>query len=237
MIQDDRRHVMLIDDDANLIRFLADRLRRDGYQTSTAMDGRAALVQLDERWPDAVILDLMLPGMDGEEVARRIKQRADIPVIVLSAISASESKVEMISRYAEDYVTKPFSYAELEARLRRVLDRLGSRSPSPELVLGPELTLVLPRRRAVVAGQEIRMSLLETRFLGVLAGRLGETVSTGELLTTVWNTSDGADPPYVWVMVRRIRRKIERDPDHPVHLVTDPAGGYRLVRSPDQQEQ
>lgn len=226
----ERRHVLLVDDDPNLVMFLGDRLRRDGHQVSTALNSADALAHLDQQWPDIVILDLMLPTLGGEELARQIKQRADIPVIVLSAVSASESKVDLISRYAEDYVTKPFSYAELEARMQRILRRVGARLPTAELVLGPDLTLILQRRRAVVAGHALSLSPIESRFLGQLAGRLGETVTTDELLANVWSGADGADPAYVWVTVRRLRRKIEVDPDRPVHLLTDPDGGYRIVR-------
>ena len=229
MSDDGQQHVLLVDDDPNLVMFLGDRLRRSGYTMTTAMDGRAALDRLAEGWPDVVILDLMLPGMDGEEVARRIKQHSDVPVIVLSAVSASESKIEMLTRYAEDYVTKPFQYAELEARLRRVLRRVGPR-PASELVLGPDLTLILPRRRAIVAGNEVVISPTETRFLGVLAAQPSRAVTSDELLANVWSAADGPDPTYVWVTVRRLRQKIEVDPDHPVYLVTVPGNGYRLVR-------
>lgn len=210
---------------------LGDRLRQDGYECTTAMDGRAALATLDERWPDVVLLDLMLPGMDGEEVARRIKHRADIPVIVLSAVSTTETKVEMLSRYAEDYITKPFQYAELEARMRRVLQRIGSRALGAELVLGPNLTLLLPRRRAIVGGRSVSISPIETRLLGLLAGRLGTTFTTDDVLASVWSSSDGADPAYVWVTIRRLRQKIEVDPDQPIHLVTVAGEGYRLIAS------
>jgi DNA-binding response OmpR family regulator len=175
----------------------------------------------------------MLPGMSGAEVAHLIKQRADIPVIVLSAISAGESKVEMITKYAEDYVTKPFQYAELEARIRRVLRRTGNRRPAADLVLGPDLTLILPGGRALVAGRDVRLSNIESRLLSVLANRLGETVPTSEVLRTVWTRSDEADPRVAWVTVRRLRQKVELDPDNPVYLQTDPHGGYRLVVQAD----
>jgi len=228
-IASERPYVLIIDDDPNLVMFLGDRLRRDGYEVSFALDGREALAQIGTRWPDLIMLDLMLPGMGGEEVARQIKHRADIPVIVLSAVAAHESKVEMISRYAEDYVTKPFDYSELEARMRRILHRVGSRAPKERLILGPSLTIMLGRRRAFVDGREVTISATESRLLYVLAGRLGTTFSTNELLANVWSASDGADPAYVWVNVRRLRQKLELDPDHPVHLVSVPGGGYRLV--------
>lgn len=227
----DARHVLLIDDDPNLVMFLGDRFRRDGYRVSTALTGTEALASFATDWPDLVVLDLMLPGMDGEEVARLIKERADIPVIVLSAISASESKVEFISRYAEDYVTKPFHYPELRARMQRVLGRMQGRVPVPELVLGPHLALYLPRRLARVDDDVRSLSPIEARLLAVLAGRMGELVSTDELLADVWSRSDAPEPVYVWVTVRRLRRKIEIEPDHPRHLISGVGGGYKLVAS------
>ncbi len=225
----DRYRILLVDDDVQLLGYLADRLQRDGYAVTTAKSGGEALTALDAAWPDLVILDLMMPRMSGEDVAAQIKKRADIPIIVLSAITASESKVELISRYAEDYLTKPFHHEELVARIRRVLGRLNERIPSQELVLGPDLTLVLRRREAVVAGSVVGLSPTEARFLATLAASVGEPVSTERLLSRVWSDADGADPAYVWVTVRRLRRKIETDPDRPRHLMTEKGGGYRLV--------
>lgn len=220
--------VLLVDDDPHLILFLGERLRRDGFEVTGALTGRSAIVALDERWPDLVVLDLILPDISGEEVAAEIKKRADLPIVVLSAINETESKVELIQRYAEDYVTKPFQYAELVARLDRVMRRLQDRIPSQELVLGPELTLVLRRRVAIVGGQPVRLSPTETRVLATLAANLGGVVSTAQLLGRVWANSDGADPAYVWVTMRRLRQKIELNPDRPRYLHTERAGGYRL---------
>ena len=225
----DRYRLLLVDDDVQLLVYLGDRLRRDGYDVSVARSGAEALERLDQSWPDLVILDLMMPRMSGDDLAARIKKRADIPIIVLSAINASESKVDLISRYAEDYLTKPFHYAELAARIQRVLRRLDERIPSQELVLGPDLTLVLRKREAVVCGDTVTLSPTETRFMATLAANMGRPVSTEQLLARVWSDADGADPAYVWVTVRRLRRKIERDPDAPQHLVTERSGGYRLV--------
>jgi two-component system KDP operon response regulator KdpE len=151
---------------------------------------------------------------------------------VLSAVSASESKVELISHYAEDYVTKPFHYPELRARMHRVLRRMKGRIPSAELVLGPDLVLNLQGRKAIVGGQMRSISPIEARFLAVLAGRLGDVVTTEQLLADVWSEADAAEPVYVWVTVRRLRRKIEIDPVEPRHLVSEPGGGYRLVQLP-----
>ena len=224
------QHLLLVDDDPNLILFLGERLRRDGYRTSTARSGREALEHLRDDWPDAVILDLMLPGMDGEEVARRIKQQADIPVIVLSAVSASDSKIEMLTRYAEDYVTKPFEYPELAGaaptrpQAGRPAAGAGARPRA-----GPD-PRSCPAARPSWPGGRSAISPIETRFLSVLAGQPGRAVTSDELLGTVWSSSDGPDPTYVWVTVRRLRQKIEVDPDHPVYLTTVPGSGYRLVQ-------
>jgi DNA-binding response OmpR family regulator len=225
----DRHRLLLVDDDVKLLQYLGDRLRREGYEVTTARSGLEAIERLDASWPDLVILDLMMPKMSGDEVAARIKKRADIPIIVLSAITASESKVDFISRYAEDYLTKPFHYAELLARIVRVLRRLNERIPSQEFVVGPDLALFLRRREAVVGGRTVALSPIETRFMATLAANIGRSVSTEQLLSRVWSDADGADPAYVWVTVRRLRRKIERDPDEPRYLVTERSGGYRLV--------
>ena len=210
---------------------LADRLRRHGFTVAVARSGAEALRRLDVEWPELVLLDLMMPGIGGEELAARIKQRADIPIIVVSAISTSESKVDLLQRYAEDYVTKPFEFDELAARIERVLQRVGDRIPSQALALGPDLTIVLGRRTAILDGRSVALSPTETRLLATLAANLDRPVSTEAILSRVWSGADDADPAYVWVTVRRLRRKIERDPDNPRHLLTEKAGGYRLVRT------
>jgi DNA-binding response OmpR family regulator len=224
----ERAHLLVVDDDPQLLMLLADKLRRDGYDVAAAHSGPEALAALDERWPQLVILDLMMPEMSGEEVAERIKARVDIPIIILSAVTAAESKVGAIQRYAEDYVTKPFNYLELSARVERVLRRLNEKIPSQELVLGPDLTLMLARRRARVGDAAVGLSRIETRVLGTLAAARGEPVTTETLLARVWSHSDGADPSYVWVTMRRLRQKIERDPDNPRYLISERGGGYRL---------
>jgi DNA-binding response OmpR family regulator len=227
-----RSTILLVDDDARLAGVLADRLRRYGFQVMVARSGAEALRRLDQEWPELVLLDLMLPGIGGEELAAQIKRRADIPIIVVSAISTAESKVDLLQRYAEDYVTKPFDFEELAARIERVLRRVGDRIPSQALELGPDLTIVLGRRAAIRDGEHVGLSPTETRLLATLAANLDRPVSTEMLLSRVWSDADGADPAYVWVTVRRIRRKIERDPDDPRYLLTEKNGGYRLTRAP-----
>ena len=221
--------IMLVDDDSQLLVHLAERLERDGFEVITARSGEEALERLETAWPELVVLDLMMPDMDGEELAARIKRRADLPIIVLSAVTAGESKVNLIERYAEDYITKPFEYAELRARIKRVRHRLGEHVPAREVRLGDDLTLVLERREAHVAGERVPLSPTEVRILAALVANMGRVVSTDQLVARGWSEVDGADPSYVWVSMRRLRQKIERDPDHPRYLLTERGVGYRLV--------
>jgi DNA-binding response OmpR family regulator len=220
--------LLLVDDDSTHLDSLADRLTGDGFHVTRAGSGPEALAHLDAAWPDLVILDLMMPGMDGQTLAGSIKSRADIPILVLSAVAAADSKADLIATYAEDYVTKPYAYPELLARIRRVIRRLQDQIPVEELSLGV-VTLVLRKREAVVRGRHVQLSPTECRFLATLAAGMPKSVTTERLLRKVWADSDAADPAYVWVTVRRLRQKLELDADDPRHLVTDPAGGYRLA--------
>jgi two-component system KDP operon response regulator KdpE len=233
MIEPRPQRILLIDDDANLLVVLAEQLHDDGYEVATARDGQEALRRLDAGWPDLILLDLMMPRVDGLAVAHEIKAAADLPIIVLSAIDTADSKAHLLDEVAEDYVTKPYNYPELRARIQRVLRRLGDRIPRQSLVLGPNLTIDLHRRAATVGGTEVKLTPTESRLLHALAGNLGEVVPTETLLARGWAETEGADPSYVWVSIRRLRQKIEVDPDIPVHLLTVRGVGYRLVSTHD----
>ena len=225
--------ILLVDDDPNLLVFLATRLREDGFAVTTARNGSEALRRLDDGWPDLLIVDLMMPQMDGLTLARRVKERADLPIIVLSAIDTADSKAHALDEVAEDYVTKPFHYPELRARVNRVLRRLGDRVPRQTLVLGPRLSLNLHRREAVVDGRSVPLTPTESRLLYALAANLGSVVTTETLLARGWSETEYPDPSYVWVTMRRLRSKLEARPDRPVNLQTVRVVGYRLVLAPD----
>ena len=223
--------ILLVDDDPDLLILLADQLRADGFDIITARDGVEALNRLRTSWPDLLIIDMMMPRMDGLSLAREIKSRADLPIIVLSAIDAGDSKADLLEEVAEDYVTKPYHYPELRARINRILRRLGDKVPRQSLVLGSSLTLDLHRRQATVGGETVQLTPTESRLLYALAANLGQTVSTEALLSRGWADTEDADPSYVWVTMRRLRQKVELDPNRPIHLQTVRGVGYRLVPS------
>ena len=221
--------ILLVDDDPNLLVVLSERLTADGFDVATARDGREALRRLATGWPDLLIIDMMMPRLDGLSLAREIKARADLPIIVLSAIDAGDSKADVLDEIAEDYITKPYHYPELRARVNRVLKRLGDRVPRRSLVLGPEVVLELHRRQAIVAGEAVQLTPTESRLLYALVANLGHVVTTEMLLQRGWAETEDTDPSYVWVTMRRLRTKLEPDPNRPAHLLTVRGVGYRLV--------
>jgi two-component system, OmpR family, KDP operon response regulator KdpE len=229
MMEHRPQRILLVDDDTSLLVVLAEQLRDDGYEVATARDGGEALRRLEAGWPDLILLDLMMPRVDGLALARQIKAGADLPIIVLSAVDTADSKARLLDEVAEDYVTKPYHYPELRARIERVLRRLGDRIPRQSMVLGPNLTLDLHRRAVTVGGKEVQLTPTESRLRGARAANLGEVVATTLLLSRGWTETEEADSSYVWVSMRRLRQKIEVDPDKPVHLLTVRGVGYRLV--------
>jgi DNA-binding response OmpR family regulator len=225
-----RPALLVVDVDPTLLSVLARRMAREGYEVLTAPSGAQALTQLEQRWPSLLIVDLLMPGMDGFELCARVKRIADLPIIVLSAVDASEAKVRALEDYAEDYITKPFDPEELVARVQRVLRR--SATGHSQVVLdGGDLQIDLTGRRVTRPGGTFPLTPTEVRLLHVMIAQMDRTVPTETILNRVWAESDGADPSYVWVTIRRLRRKIEVDPDRPRFLVTERGVGYRLVSS------
>ena len=223
-----KQRVLVVDDEASIRSSLRMILQHAGYQFLEAASGQEALDRIASDAPEVVVLDIKMPGMDGFELARRVKQIADLPIIVLSAVDASEAKVNALELYAEDYVTKPFDPDELVARIQRVLRRAPVGRTQISLDNG-EVEVDLALRRVTTQGGIFQLTPTEARLLQVLAASVDRIVPTDELLDRVWTDADGADPSYLWVTVRRLRRKIEVDPDHPRYLVTERGIGYRLA--------
>ena len=215
--------ILIVDDDPNLLVILADQLRMDGYQVTTARDGDEALRRLSAgvaRPPDHRHAD----APDGRADARPRGQGARRPPDHRPVGDRhADSKADLLDEVAEDYITKPYHYPELRARITRVLRRLGDRVPRQRLDLGPNLALELHRREAIVAGKTVSLTPTESRLLYALAANLGQTVTTETLLARGWADTEDADPSYVWVTMRRLRQKVELDPNKP----RPPAHGAR----------
>ena len=219
--------VLVVDDDPLIVRTLEINLRARGYDVESARDGRSALQIADEREPDVVVLDLGLPDLDGVEVLRRLRQRSDVPAIVLSARRDSDDKVEALDLGADDYVTKPFGMDELMARIRAAVRRSG-RTDSPGVVSTDEFTLDFDAKVATRAGETVRLTPTEWSIVELLARNPGKLVSQTELLHEVWGPSYHRETNYLRVYLAGLRRKLEADPSRPRHLVTEPGMGYRF---------
>ncbi len=202
-------------------------LAAEGYEVTEADSGEAALERLGEGGVDAVLLDLMLPGIDGFETCRRIRRTSDVPIVVVTARADSHDVVAGLEAGADDYVTKPFVPKELTARLRAALRRSPTDGPSPrvevgDLVIAPRDGLVLLR------GEPVDLTRTELRLLCELAAVPGRATTREELLERVWGYGYFGDSRLVDVHVRRLRTKVEDDPAHPRHVVTVRGTGYRL---------
>ena len=227
--------VLIIDDDLATLEVLRTALHAGGYEVDTATEGAAGLSRAVLQRPDVVILDLGLPDIDGVEVCKRFRVWTEVPIVVLSAQGSEARKVEALDAGADDFVTKPFGMAELEARLRVAL-RHGARravaEETPVLEVGP-LCLDLARRSAELRGQPVELTAREFDLLAFLARHAGKVVTHRMVLEKVWGPEHGDETHYLRVYANRLRRKLEDDPNRPVLLRTSPGVGYQLVAPED----
>jgi two-component system KDP operon response regulator KdpE len=209
-------------------RTLSINLRARDYEVETAGDGRSALQVVDERMPDVVLLDLGLPDLDGIAVLRQLRSFSQVPVIVVSARTESDDKVEALDLGADDFITKPFSIEELLARVRATSRRAGREEPDLVVEVGG-LRLDVSDSRATRDGTEVHLTPTEWRIVEVLARRRGRLVRQAELLTAVWGPAYDTQTNYLRVHLASIRKKLEADPARPVVFVTEPGMGYRFA--------
>lgn len=225
--------VLVVDDEASVVEVVALYLRREGFQVRAAHDGREALVAIQSKLPDLVVLDVMLPELDGLEIMRRLRAdpTSDIPVILLTARSQEVDRIYGLELGADDYVTKPFSPAELVSRVKAVLRRAqrtaqGGFGEKPldygEIKIDPQTRLV------VVRGQEVGLTATEFDLLWYLASRPRHVFKRDQLLEKVWGYVEYLDPGTVTVHMRRLREKLELNPSEPVWLITVWGVGYKF---------
>ncbi|MBT2231062.1 response regulator [Nonomuraea sp. NEAU-A123] len=217
--------VLVVDDEPQILRALRINLAARSYEVAVAPDGTAALRQAADWHPDLIILDLGLPDLDGVDVIHGLRGWTSVPIIVLSGRAGSPDKVDALDAGADDYVTKPFGIDELLARIRAVTRRMGAAPDDPATVRVGEHLVDLARK--TVSGG-VRLTPTEWHFLELLVRNPGKLISQRQLLREVWGTSYVKETHYLRQYMAQLRRKLERDPGHPVHLLTEPGMGYRF---------
>ncbi|MGW7314929.1 response regulator [Streptomyces sp. NPDC054854] len=225
--------VLVVDDEPQIVRALVINLKARRYEVDAASDGAGALELAAARHPDVVVLDLGLPDMDGIEVIKGLRGWTRVPILVLSARHTSDEKVEALDAGADDYVTKPFGMDELLARLRAAVRRAepAAGAGGDEVIVETEgFTVDLAAKKAVRAGRDVRLTPTEWHLLEVLVRNGGKLVSQKQLLQEVWGPSYGTETNYLRVYMAQLRRKLEADPSHPRHFITEPGMGYRFER-------
>jgi two-component system KDP operon response regulator KdpE len=220
--------VLIIDDELQIRRLLRVALEGNGYRVVEAATGQEGLVEAAQRHPDAIILDLGLPGMDGVEVLKRLREWSQAPVLVLSVRDGEDDKVSALDHGADDFVTKPFSTAELLARLR-VARRRALPLEENAVFRSGRLEVDLSSRQVLVKGQEVKMTPTEYSLLRLLARNAGKVVTHRQILKEVWGPNYGEQTHYLRVYIGHLREKIEENPSHPELLVTEAGVGYRLL--------
>jgi DNA-binding response OmpR family regulator len=222
--------ILLVDDEQSIQTLLSYPLRKDGYHVTSALDGSEALRRFEEGRFDLVILDLMLPRLDGVEVCRELRSRSQVPIIMLTAKGSETDKVAGFEVGADDYITKPFSMREFRSRVKAALrrSRMGAEAPEEEAIESGGLRIDFDRRMVTLAEEEVRVTYVEFEILGALARSPGRVLSRETLLEHVWGDSEYRDPRTVDVHIRHLREKLESDPKQPEFLFTVRGVGYRF---------
>lgn len=226
-----KEKILIVDDEARILRLVRSNLEPVGYKVLTAMDGESALTAAEMNDPDLIILDLMLPRLDGFEVCRRLREFSTVPIIILTAKGEEVDKVKGLELGADDYLTKPFSVQELLARIKAVLRR--TRVP-PTQKLEPVFNLGgfsvnFAQRRVVANGADVKLSPTEYKLLYELVTNAGRVVLHQDLLGRVWGREYRDETEYLRVYIRYLRQKIEADPSRPKLILTEPGVGYRFA--------
>ncbi|WP_017756732.1 response regulator YycF [Calidifontibacillus oryziterrae] len=232
------KHILVVDDEQPIADILQFNLEREGYKVTCAYDGLEALRKVDEMKPDLILLDIMLPQMDGMEVCREVRKKYDMPIIMLTAKDSEIDKVLGLEFGADDYVTKPFSTRELIARVKANLRRHFQEADKDknelnEIVIG-SLIIHVDAYTVTKRGEPIELTHREFELIHYLAKHIGQVMTREHLLQTVWGYDYFGDVRTVDVTVRRLREKIEDIPSHPTWIVTRRGVGYYL-RNPDQE--
>lgn len=228
----DAKRVLVVDDEPRMIGFIRMNLELEGYQVVEAHNGIQALDAIRTQLPDVILLDVMMPDLDGFETLRMLREFSSIPVIMLTAKGDENDKVYGLELGADDYVTKPFGPRELSSRIKAVLRRAEMPNTSPEqaiLTIDDHLSVDFNKRAVIVAGEEVKLRPTEYRLLYHLVENAGWTVPHDQLLAKVWGYEYRDEAHYVRLYVNYLREKIEKDPANPQYILTERGIGYRFI--------
>ena len=233
-----KTRILTADDDPQLLRLVARNLELEGYGVLTASDGKQALEQIEQKAPDLVLLDVMMPRMDGFTVCQRVREFSAVPIILVTARGQEQDKIRGLDLGADDYLTKPFSVDELLARVRAVLRRVQflpyEHTHAMRTIIG-DLSVDFARHLVTMAGREVVLTPIEYGLLAYLAQNAGRVVTQGLLLEHVWGTGYSGESHMLQVNINRLRGKLEPDPAHPRYILTKVGIGYLLAAQPDGQ--
>lgn len=226
------RSILVVDDEERMVRFIRLNLEHDGFQVISAFRGQQAINAIREDMPDLVLLDVMMPDLDGFEVLRIVRETSSVPVIMLTAKGEEDDRVRGLELGADDYVTKPFSPRELVSRVRAVLRRTEAANPatrSEEIVVDERMKVDFGRREVWIDGELVKLRPTEYRLLFHLMQNAGWVMTYDQLLAKVWGYEYRDEAHYVRLYVNYLRQKIEKDPASPKYILTERGVGYRFV--------
>jgi two-component system KDP operon response regulator KdpE len=231
MADTSRRRVLVVDDEPRMVRFIRLNLEQDGFDVVEAHDGMEALDQIRNTMPDLVLLDIMLPDIDGLEILRMVREFSPVPILMVTAKGEEDDRVRGLERGADDYITKPFSPRELASRIRAVLrrDEMPRITIHKPIVVDDRLTIDFDKREVRVEGEAIVLRPTEYRLLYHLVKNAGRVVTHDQLLAKVWGYEYREETHYLRLYVNYLRQKLEKDPSHPKYILTDRGVGYRFV--------
>ncbi|MCC6261151.1 MAG: response regulator transcription factor [Anaerolineales bacterium] len=227
----ERRKILVVDDEERMVRFIRMNLEHDGFQVVEAFNGKQAIQKLRDATPDLILLDVMMPDLDGFEVLETVREITNVPVIMLTAKGEEDDRVRGLEHGADDYVTKPFSPRELVSRIKAVLRRTESASGSMHglLEIDKRLKIDFDRREIWLEGKLVKLRPTEYRLLFHLVQNAGWVVSHDQLLQKVWGYEYRDEPHYVRLYINYLRQKLEKDPANPQYILTERGVGYRFV--------
>jgi two-component system KDP operon response regulator KdpE len=228
-----KERILIVDDEPSILKFVRSNLQDKGYAVISAANGEEALHLIEMELPDLIILDIMMPGMDGFEVCRWLRQWSQTPIIMLSARGEEKDKVKCLDLGADDYIVKPFGAKELMARVSAVLRRTRTTGmpPTKSSITSGDLVINLAKRQVTRAGMEVKLTPTEYALLQELAVNAGKVLTHTHLLHRVWGPEYRDEREYLHVFVRRLRAKLEPDPNHPRYILTVSGVGYQFKDS------